>query len=130
MGWVRLAVNFARFWGGYLRRVAPARRRGTLVVGDRWAYGYLAQPYALKYYGPDWLARLALRALPQPDLVVNLVAPAEIIHARKQELSIADIESEMSHWSESPSQNLHSFDATLTPTELVARIGDQLGTHS
>ena len=125
MGWVRLAVNFGRFWAGYLRRVAPARRRGTLVVGDRWAYGYLAQSYALKYYGPDWLARTAIRALPQPDLVVNLAAPAEVIHERKQELSIADIRLEMGHWEMLPSKNLLTVDATLSPSTLANMLARQ-----
>ena len=126
MGWVRLAVNFARFWAGHLRRVAPARRRGTLVVGDRWAYGYLAQSYALKYYGPDWLARTAIRFLPQPDLVVNLTAPAEVIRARKQELSIADIRSELRLWGESPSRHLRTYDADSPPIEVASRIAADL----
>lgn len=73
---------------GYLVRIRPAVRQGALVMGDRWAYGYLVQPRALKFYGPVWMARLAVRLLPQPEVVVNLVAPAEVIRSRKAELSL------------------------------------------
>ena len=110
-GWVRLARNFAWFWLAYLVRVRPALRRGTLVVGDRWAFGYLAQPYALKYFGPTWLARLALAAMPQPDLIANLVASPQVIHRRKQELSIEGIERELELWRSVGSGRLHDFDA-------------------
>ena len=84
LGWVRLAFNVLRFWVGYGVSVRPAVRRGELIVADRWAYGYVAQPAALRFYGPEWLARLALRLLPQPDLVVNLTAPPAVIRARNR----------------------------------------------
>ena len=42
LGWIRLLRNAARCWAGYLRTVRPALKRGWLVVGDRWMYGYLS----------------------------------------------------------------------------------------
>lgn len=122
LGWVRIARNFVRIWAGYLVRVRPALARGTLVMGDRWAYGYLAQPLALKFYGPPWLARLAIRALPQPDLVVNLTAPPEVVHARKDELSPRQIEAELQRWAAIPARRMRTFDATMEPAALAAAV--------
>ncbi len=100
LGWLRLARSWVFFWAGYMLRVRPAVRRGALVVGDRWAFGYVIQPRSVKFYGPPWLARFALRALPRPDLVANLRAPATLVHARKQELTLDEIHTELVAWSD------------------------------
>jgi thymidylate kinase len=122
LGWVRLVRNFARFWIGYLTRVLPATRRGVLVVGDRWAYGYLTQPFMLKYYGPRTLAALAVRLLPEPDAVVNLVAAPEVILSRKRELTESQIRDELRRWAELPVATLRTFDATETPETVAGRV--------
>jgi thymidylate kinase len=126
LGWVRLLRNLVRFWAGYLVSVRPAVQNGSLVVGDRWAYGYVVQPLALKFYGPPGLARLALRLLPQPDLVINLTAPVETIHARKQELTRGEIEAELKVWAALAARNVKSFDTQSPPKQVVARILQEL----
>lgn len=83
---LRLLANLGRFWGAYLLRIAPAVRAGKLVIGDRWIYGYLIEPRSMRYSGSERLARLAVRLAPQPDVVVGLTAPAEVITSRKAEL--------------------------------------------
>jgi hypothetical protein len=126
LGWVRLLRNLVRFWAGYLVSVRPAVRNGSLVVGDRWAYGYVVQPLALKFYGPPGLARLAVRLLPQPNLVANLTAPVETIHARKQELTPGEIEAELEMWATLPARNVKSFDTQGSPDQIVAEILGEL----
>lgn len=91
-GTVRLARNFARAWLGFLLRVLPHLLRQRLVLGDRYHFNYLLDPPSVRYSGPQWLARLALRFSPHPALILRLTAPAEIVHARKKELSLAEIE--------------------------------------
>jgi thymidylate kinase len=126
VGCLRLFRNFARYWLAYLARVRPALRRGALIVGDRGAYGYLAQPRALKFYGPAALAGALLRVLPPPDLVVNLTAPAQVIHGRKQELSPSDIARELRAWAALPTSRLRTFDATEPPAVIARRILEAL----
>jgi hypothetical protein len=121
MGWLRLAAAVVRFWLGYLTTVRPALGRGQLVVGDRWAYGYLVQPIPLRFGGPDWLARVAIALLPRPDLVANLAAPPEIIHNRKPELSIAEIQGELVAWKGLPGKVV-TFDAASSPDQVAERI--------
>jgi thymidylate kinase len=122
LGWIRALRNFARYWLAYVLRVRPAVRRGALVVGDRGAYGYLVQPHALKFYGPARFAEALLRALPAPDLVVNLSAPADVIHRRKQELSPGEIRRELEAWAALPTPRLRTFDATEPPGAIARRI--------
>jgi thymidylate kinase len=126
LGWVRLGVGFVRFWVGHLATVLPAVRRGSLVVGDRWAYGYLVQPRALRYGGPSRLARYAIRCLPKPDLVINLTAPVEEIHRRKQELTPGEIAAELKAWSAIPAPKMITIDARQTSRDMAARVLTEL----
>lgn len=121
MGWIRIIAAVGRFWTGYLTAIRPALRAGKLVVGDRWAYGYIVQPLPLRFAGPEWLARTAIALMPKPDLIVNLAAPAEIVHNRKPELSVPDIRREMEAWSRL-SGNVVTLDATAAPDRIVEQI--------
>lgn len=122
VGWIRLLKNAGRCWLAYLHNVRPALRRGWLIVGDRWMYGYLIQPYALRFYGPHLLARAVVGVLPRPDLIVNLTAPPDLIRVRKQELTLLQIEAELRGWSSLPFPNLHTVDATRAPHVIAAEI--------
>ena len=95
LGSIRLLRNAVRCWIRYLKSVRPALKRSFLIVGDRWMYGYLVQPDAMKFHGPDLLLRAVMRLLPRPHLIVNLTAPPHVIRARKQELTLSQIEHEL-----------------------------------
>ena len=127
VGCIRLAHGAARAWLAHASRIRPAVRRGTLVVGDRWIYGYVAQPDALRFYGPSWLAVAALRVMPRPDLVVNLSASPELIRSRKQELTLRDIARELDAWSRLPEPRTVTFAASEPPDLIARRILDELG---
>jgi thymidylate kinase len=122
LGWLRLLRSFVLFWVGFTRTVRPALKGGTLVVGDRWAYSYLVQPGPLRFRGPKWLAAWAIRALPQPDLVVNLTATVEVILERKRELSPEEVAAELVAWSSLPLPQLLTLDASRDVVDIVADI--------
>lgn len=126
LGWARLVRNLLRFWIGYLRSVRPALRRGALVVGDRWAYGYLVQPQSLRYHGPPWLARMALALLPKPTLVVNLTAPPELVRSRKKELSVDRIRWESDQWARLPAARLRTLHSVEDPASLARIVLEEL----
>ena len=122
LGWLRLARNVVRWWIGFVLRVRPALRRVCLVISDRWLYGYLVQPSALKFYGPHRVALAAFRVLSRPDLVVNLTAVPDIIRQRKQELTLAQIQAELVRWSRLPVPRLETFDAGDPPARIAQRV--------
>jgi thymidylate kinase len=126
LGWLRLALAFVRFWVGYLLSIRPVLGRGGLVIGDRWAYGYLVQPLALRYGGPPWLAAFVIRRLPSPDLVVNLTAPPREIHRRKQELSLEEIAAELEAWNRIPAPRMVSLDALQTSRAMAEWVLSEL----
>jgi thymidylate kinase len=122
LGWIRLLRNAVRCWLGYLGSVRPALKRSWLIIGDRGWYGYVVQPYALKFHGPEWLARAVMRLLPRPHLVVNLSAPPHVIRERKQELTLLQIERELLAWSLLGVANFRTVDATRQPCDIASEI--------
>ncbi len=125
LGWVRLARSVLLFWGGYLRWVRPAVRNGALVVGDRWVYGYVGQPGALGFGGPSWLAQLATRITPGPDLLVRLRAPADVIALRKGDLRASEIAREDQTW-DTLSVAAWPVDASADPSQISAAVASKL----
>lgn len=86
-----LGYHWLGFWTGYLRHVLPARARNCAVIGDRYAYEFFLDPARLRLNLPQWLLRIASATVPQPDLVLCLVADPAAVIARKPELSEAEI---------------------------------------
>ena len=92
-------------------------------------YGYVVQPDALRFHGPDVLARAVLRVLPRPHLIVNLVAPPDVIRERKQELTLSQIEQELLAWSSLGVANIQTLDATRLPCDIANDILVALAAH-
>jgi glycosyltransferase involved in cell wall biosynthesis len=87
----RLARNVIRAWLGYLLRILPHLHRRRLVLGDRYLFNYLLDSQSVRYGASPFWVRLALRLVPKPGVVISLVADPEAIHARKDELTVAEI---------------------------------------
>ncbi len=86
-----LGYHWLGFWFGYLRHVLPARARNGAVIGDRYAYEFFLDPARLRLSLPRWMLKFASTTVPQPDLVICLVADPAVVVARKNELSETDI---------------------------------------
>ncbi len=89
---LKLLYYLADTWIGWLSRVRPAKVRSSFVIFDRTLADVAVDPRRYRIARAGWLARRLHRFAPQPDLVVVLDAPSEVIHARKPELSVAEIE--------------------------------------
>jgi thymidylate kinase len=81
LGWLWL-----NWWVGWFRFLRKQSATGV-VVFDRYHADLLVDPRRYRYGGPLWLARLASRLMPQPDVVVFLDADPDVLLARKQEVS-------------------------------------------
>jgi thymidylate kinase len=86
-----LGYHWLGFWFGYLRHVLPARARNRAVIGDRYAYEFFLDPARLRLSLPRWMLKFASTTVPQPDLVICLVADPAVVVARKNELSETEI---------------------------------------
>lgn len=82
LGWL-----WASWWTGWLRGFRRSTTTGQ-VIFDRYHADLLVDPRRYRYGGPMALARIASALMPQPDLVVFLDAEPEVLHDRKQEVSL------------------------------------------
>jgi thymidylate kinase len=85
-------VKLLLFWLDYALGSAmwffPRKVRSTLLVFDRYYHDILADPLRYRYGGSPGLARFLGRAVPQPDLLFILDAPAHLLQQRKQEIPL------------------------------------------
>ena len=68
-----------------------------------------------------------MRLLPSPHLIVNLSAPSNLIRARKQELTLGQIEQELLAWSSLRLPNFQTLDAACPPQDIAKAILGALG---
>jgi thymidylate kinase len=95
----RLAGSFAKlvFWWldytvlGYVLDIYPSLARSTLALFDRYYHDLLVDAKRYRYGGPQWLILLVSRLIPRPDVVILLDAPPEVLYARKQEATPAEV---------------------------------------
>jgi thymidylate kinase len=70
--------------------------RKTLLIYDRYYHDLLVDPLRYRYGGSMGAARLVGKMMPRPKLWLLLDAPAEILQARKQEVSLEETERQRS----------------------------------
>ena len=86
LGWI---------WGNWwLAWVLGLRKRSrtAFVLYDRYHADLLIDARRYRYGGPAWLARWASKTMPQPDRVIYLDAPVEVLLSRKQEVEAEALE--------------------------------------
>jgi len=86
----KAAYWFLDYTLGYYAKIRPALARSTLVLFDRYLVDALVDPRRYRYGGPRWVLRLIWSLVPKPDLVILLDAPAVVLRARKQEVSLVE----------------------------------------
>lgn len=78
---------------GYWFKIYPALvKRPTLYVFDRYYYDYLVDPRRSRICLPRWIIKTIGFFIPQPDLILCLGTDPRVIHARKPELPIEEVE--------------------------------------
>jgi thymidylate kinase len=71
--------------------IYPSLARSTLVLFDRYYHDLLVDARRYRYGGPLWLILLVSRLIPRPDLVILLDASPEVLYARKQDATFAEV---------------------------------------
>lgn len=90
---IRLSYYGLDYVFGYWFKVHIDKARGThLWVFDRYFYDYLIDPYRSRVSLPRWIIRSFCFFMPKPDLVLCLGSDPELIHQRKPELPLAEVE--------------------------------------
>ncbi len=97
------------------------KTRSVLVLNDRHFIDILVDPVRYRYGGPRWLLSVIAKLLPRPDAVILLHGPAEVLQARKQELTVEETARQCRDYLALVSNlpNAHVIDATQPFTAVV-----------
>lgn len=117
---IYLGYHWLSFLFGYMKYVAPALRAGKLVIADRYTYDVMLDPRRFRLNVPKWILRVFVRTLPQPDVVLALVAEPETIVARKHELTIDEIKTYQNQLKAGIISNLLLIQADADPKSVAA----------
>lgn len=78
---------------GYYLKIYPKKAiRCCVWIFDRYYYDYLIDPKRGRIDLPQWILKLGQFIIPEPDLILCLGTHAEIIHNRKPELPLKEVE--------------------------------------
>lgn len=104
----KLALVHADWWLGWWSRVVPHVRGGGTVVIERgwWDIAVDARRYRLDV--PVAAVRALGRLLPRPDVTLVLHAPADVLVARKAELSPEEVTRQITAWRSLPGDVLRA----------------------
>ena len=123
-----LTGHWLEYLLGSLLQFRPAMFRGGLVLIDRYYYDFLIDQRRYRLSVPNVLVRVLFRALRQPDLVFLLDAPANVLQARKREVSPAETERQIQAYRQLVASlpQGYTFDATAYPDRVTAELTRQL----
>jgi thymidylate kinase len=83
---VKIAVWLVEEWYANIFQ----EKSGTLFLCDRYYHDLLVDPVRYRFGAPLWTARLVGKLMPRPKLWILLDAPAEVLQARKQEVTLKE----------------------------------------
>ncbi|MGC8876989.1 hypothetical protein [Thermus sp.] len=116
---------------GYCFDLVHLRAKGMLLVFDRHFVDLWVDPMRYRYGGPLWVARLVGVLVPKPDLFIFLDLPAEVAHARKQEVLLEEVRRLRKRYLELARSlpNAHVVDASRPLEEVVADVEEVILRH-
>ena len=78
---------------GFYLKVWPSKAiRSCVWIFDRYYYDYLIDPKRVRIRLPIWILKFGQFVIPEPDIILCLGADAQMIHKRKPELTLCEVE--------------------------------------
>ncbi len=90
--WLKIFYYYTDWLLGYFADLRPRIARSSLVICDRTFDDVVVDPVRYRLQGASMIAGLLRRTLPAPRLILILLGSAEVIHGRKSELTLGEIE--------------------------------------
>lgn len=89
----RWAYYLLDYTFGYYIKVLPKKTfKSCIWIFDRYYYDYLIDPKRARIKLPIWILKIGQLLIPEPDIIICLGADPAIIHSRKPELPLPEIE--------------------------------------
>jgi len=118
-------IRMAYYWLDYLVGVPLMLRKDAkfdrFTIYDRYIYDFLVDPRRSRINLPNWLLKTFAKLVFQPRIVFVLLADAETIYKRKQELAIDEINRQLGEYSKLVQSNKRFavIDASKSPEVII-----------
>jgi len=93
--WVYYSLDFIV---GYYLKLLPMKIQTTAIMMDRYYYDIIIDPMRYGFNLPNWLLKIILPIIPKPDLSIFLDNSPEVLHTRKHELPLDELERQVKSW--------------------------------
>jgi hypothetical protein len=122
------SLKTVALWADLVLSALVWRRRRQITLVERYAYDLVIDPARLGIArAPRHLREGAVRLAPAPDAIVLCAAPAALLHARKPELTEAEIVRQYSVWKQLRRRlDVPCFEVETTEPVDVNRLAAQL----
>jgi len=118
----RLLYYLLDYWIGAFA-IRRAKAEGQLVLFDRYAPDMACDPRRYRFNLPPWLLRLACRLTPTPDAGFVLLAAADVLYRRKQEVPIPALEAALANYrAVAGTRPYEAIDCSRPPAEVADEI--------
>lgn len=118
---IRMTYYWLDYWIGAPLLLRKDVQFDKFTIYDRYIYDFLIDPKRSRINLPYTLRKIFTRTVVQPRIVFVLLADAETIYKRKQELTIEEINRQLGELSKLAKSNKRFviIDANKTPQEMV-----------
>lgn len=119
---VRIGYYTLDYILGWQKCVRSDVQYDRYTIFDRYSYDFIVDPLRTKLNLPMWVRKFFVALTPQPKIVFFLDASPEVVYARKQELSLEEIERQGKAYRELALSNPQKFkiiNAEKTPDEMA-----------
>lgn len=121
--YLKLGVFFIQYNYGWIKNIIKLKIKSSLVIFDRYYDDMIVDHKRYRYGGHVGMAKLVRWFIPKPNLYVILTAAPEIIHKRKQEVTLDELTRQVKAYKGlADGKRYISIDVSQTPETIVKQV--------
>ncbi|KKO01326.1 hypothetical protein LCGC14_0119140 [marine sediment metagenome] len=121
--YVKLAFFIYQYNIGWIKNVLPLKKKGNLVIFDRYYHDLLVDNRRYRYGGNIKIAKFISKFIPKPDIFFVLTTDPKVIYTRKQEVPFNELERQVSAYQLlGKGQNFRNIDVNRQPEVIVNEV--------
>ena len=121
--YIKLFIFIVQYNYGWVKNIKPLKKKNSLIIFDRYYDDLLVDFKRYRYGGSKSVAKLVAKCIPKPDIYFILITDWEIIHNRKQEVSIDELKRQLKGYRNlvDNEQYVH-VDVSKSPAKIVNQL--------
>lgn len=120
---IKLLVFIWQYNRGWQKNIRKLKSKSSLVIFDRYYDDLLVDHRRYRYGGSKTIAKFVRNFIPRPELYFILTADPDVIHSRKQEVSLQELTRQVTDYRKlGDGKRYFNIDVNRSPNEIVSEI--------